>query len=84
MMAAFPLASPMLPDAKLRPATVTGTLRGMVNGMISPTSSDNNFTSGISGRASTERTGYADRGRVLRRPEVVVYALEPAITGGDR
>jgi GrpE len=26
--------------------------------------------------ASTERTGYADRGRVLRRPEVVVYALE--------
>ncbi|HSK58109.1 MAG TPA: nucleotide exchange factor GrpE [Actinomycetospora sp.] len=28
--------------------------------------------------ASTERTGYADRGRVLRRPEVVVYALETA------
>lgn len=26
--------------------------------------------------ASTERTGYVDRGRVLRRPEVVVYALE--------
>jgi hypothetical protein len=26
--------------------------------------------------ASTDRTGYADRGRVLRRPEVVVYALE--------
>lgn len=26
--------------------------------------------------ASTERTGYADRGRVLRRPEVVVHALE--------
>jgi len=28
--------------------------------------------------ASTERTGYADRGHVLRRPEVVVYALEAA------
>jgi molecular chaperone GrpE (heat shock protein) len=26
--------------------------------------------------ASTERTGYLDHGRVLRRPEVVVYALE--------
>ncbi|PVZ09954.1 nucleotide exchange factor GrpE [Actinomycetospora cinnamomea] len=26
--------------------------------------------------ASTERPGYADRGRVLRRPEVVVHALE--------
>jgi hypothetical protein len=26
--------------------------------------------------ASTERTGYTDRGRVLRRPEVVVHALE--------
>lgn len=27
--------------------------------------------------ASTERAGYLDRGRLLRRPEVVVYALTP-------
>ncbi|MDD7938018.1 nucleotide exchange factor GrpE [Actinomycetospora lutea] len=35
--------------------------------------------------ASTERTGYLDHGRLLRRPEVVVYALttDPD-TGGDR
>ena len=33
--------------------------------------------------ASTERTGYLDHGRVLRRPEVVVYALR-AETGEDR
>lgn len=33
--------------------------------------------------ASTERTGYLDRGRVLRRPEVVVYALDTD-PGDDR
>ena len=33
--------------------------------------------------ASTERTGYLDHGRVLRRPEVVVYALETTPDTGD-
>lgn len=34
--------------------------------------------------ASTEVTGYLDRGRVLRRPGVVVYAHELEVTDDDR
>jgi hypothetical protein len=34
--------------------------------------------------ASTELTGYLDRGRVLRRPGVVVYALEEVEDDGTR